>query len=185
MLQLLIYASSAEFPVELASQIRPALLKEWPGPEAYDSAESLTAPELHPTYFILADGNQLLSYARTIWVWVEHGAQRFKLYGLGDVLTVQQYRHKGYGSRIVREATAHIRSDPEADVALLLTRHELAGLYQQSGWEHIHGLRVVSGEDEGREASDAFPMMLFLSAAARSSRAGFASHTLVLPGDEW
>ena len=185
MLQLLIYDSPSDFPRELAQQICSALLKEWPSPDADDSVESLIHPELHPTYFILADGNRLLSYARTTWVTLEYGAQRFKLYGLSDVMTVPEYRHKGYGDRIVHEATAHIRSDPEADVALLLTRPELAVLYQRSGWEHVPELRVESGEDERHEASDAFPMMLFLSAAACTARASFASHTLVLPGDDW
>jgi hypothetical protein len=185
MLQLFIYDSSTEFPLELARQIRVALLDEWPCTDAEDTLESLTEPQLHPTYFVLAEWNRLLSYARTIWVTMEYGAQRFKLYGLGDVMTVPQHRHKGYGDRIVREATAHIRSDPEADAALLLTRPELTELYQRSGWEHVPGLRVASSEDEGNEASNAFPMMLFLSVAARAARPSFARHTLVLPGDEW
>jgi predicted GNAT family N-acyltransferase len=183
--QLHIYNSSAELPRELASQIRSLLLAEWPGPEVDDTEEPLTAPALHPTYFILTAGNRLRSYARTIWATVAHQDQHFKLYGLGDVITVPKYRRKGYGSRIVQAATAQIWSDPKADAAVLLTKPELAALYQQSSWEYVPGLRVASDEYGGYEASDVFPLMLFLSAAARDARANFASHPLVLPGDEW
>ena len=142
-------------------------------------------PELHPTYFILVKSNQLLSYARTLWMTVAHNDQHFKLYGLGDVITVPEYRHRGYAGRIIAEATAYIRSDPEADAAVLLTRPQLEALYRRSGWESISGLRVTTGEYDAHEARDTIPMMLFLSVAADVARAGFASHTLVLPGDEW
>lgn len=183
--QLLIYNSSAELPRDLASQIRAVLLDEWPGPEVSGVGGALIDPELHPVYFILADGNRLRSYARTIWATVRLQDQRFKLYGLGDVITVPEYRHRGFGSRIVQEATTHIRSDPEADAAVLLTEPRLEALYRRSGWEYVPRLRVASGECEGPEAGDDFPMMLFLSAAARAARESFASHTLVLPGGEW
>ena len=185
MLQLLIYDSSAELPRELASEIRSVLLAEWPGPEVDDTSESLIDPALHPVYFILADGNRLRSYARTIWARVAHQDQHFKLYGLGDVITVPQYRRKGYGGRIVQEATAHIRSDQTADAAVLLAQPRLVALYSQSGWECVPGLRVMSGERDGHMTSDVIPMMMFLSATAQAARAGFASQTLVLPGDEW
>lgn len=183
--QLLVYNSSAEPPCHFAEQIHSALLAEWPAPDTDVRGGSLIAPELHPTYFLLVERNRLLSYARTIWMTVAHNQQHFKLYGLGDVLTVPQCRHQGYGNRLVQEATAHLSSDPEADAALLLTRPELAELYRRSGWEHVPGLRVVTGEYDGHESGDVFPMMLFLPAAAHVSRESFASQTLVLPGDEW
>ena len=149
-----------------------------------DNEEPLIEPELRPTYFVLADGDRLRSYARTIWAIVAHQDQRFKFYGLGDVITVPQYRHQGYAGRLVQEATTHIRSDPTADAAVLLTRPELAALYQRRGWEYVPGLRVMSGECDEHVTSD-LPLMMFLSAAAQAARASFASQTLVLPGDEW
>lgn len=185
MLRLLTYNSSAELPPELAAQIRAALLAQWPGPDVDDAGGPLIEPELHPTYFALADGRELRSYARTIWAHVTHRDQRLKLYGLGDVITLPGYRHRGYANRMVQEATAHIRSDPEADAALLLTESGLEGLYRRSGWQYVPGLRVESSGREGREASDAVAMMLFLSEAAHMAREGFVGSRLVLPGGEW
>jgi GNAT superfamily N-acetyltransferase len=185
MLQLHIYDSSAELPRALAGQIRSALLAEWPGSEADDTGGLLLGPEWHPTYFVLADEDGLRSYARTVWARVVHQAQHFKLYGLGDVLTVPQHRCQGYGGRIVQEATAHIRSDPTADAAVLLTQPKLAALYRRSGWEEVPGLQVMSGGCDGHVTNAILPMMMFLSAAAQSARARFAGDTLVLPGDEW
>ena len=185
MLQLLTYNSSAGLPHELASEIQAALLDQWPGPDMNDAEGPMIEPELHPTYFVLAAGGQLRSYARTIWAHVTHRGKRLKLYGLGDVITLPEYRRRGYASRVVQAATAHIQSDPEADAALLITESELGGLYRRSGWEYVRELRVESGEYEGQEASDTCAMMLFLSKAARCAREGFASSLLVLPGDEW
>lgn len=131
MLQLLIYNSLAELPHEFKSQIRAALQGAWPGPGVGDIEGSLIDPELHPTYFVLADGSQLRSYARTIWTYVTHQGQRLKLYGLGDVITLPEYRRRGDGGRIVQEATSHIQSDREADAALL--RMETLGGEERGG----------------------------------------------------
>lgn len=54
---LLIYNSSDEIPREPESQIRTVLLDEWPRPYVDDTGGLLIEPQLHPTYFILADAN--------------------------------------------------------------------------------------------------------------------------------
>jgi GNAT superfamily N-acetyltransferase len=178
------YDSTVTMPPHLEIQIRSLLYAEWPDPED-DNLQPLTEPKLHPTYFILADENQVLSYARTIWAMVSHLGQGFKLYGLGDVVTAPEFRRQGYGSRIVEEATTHIKSDREADAALLLTDPVLEILYRRSGWEFVPGLQIMTGEYDSCSIEALFPMMLFLSAKANALRDAFTEETLVLPGDEW
>lgn len=183
--RLMRYDSASTIPARLEAQVHSLLHAEWPDPDEDDASRPLIDPELHPVSFVLADGNQVLSYARTIWAAVFHLGQSFKLYGLGDVITRPEFRHKGYGGRIVEEATTHIKSDRAADAAVLLTEPKLEPLYQRSGWGYVPGLRVATGEYDGCIAWESFPMMLFLSAKARSVREIFHAEILVLPGDEW
>ena len=178
------YDSGETIPPRLEAQIRPLLRAEWPSPDGDDAAQPLTDPELHPVYFILAGRGRVVSYARTIWAAVSHLGQNFKLYGLGDVVTEPGFRHKGYGGRIVREATSRIKSDREADAALLLTEPKLEAFYRRCGWAYVPGLRVAASE-YGECAGTTFPMMLFLSAEAQAARKAFPRDALVLPGDEW
>lgn len=122
------YDSAAAIPLPVEAQIRRLLHAEWPGPDE-DAVSSLIAPELHPVHFVLADGNQVVGYTRTIWARIAHRGQRLKLYGLGDVVTRPEQRQMGYGGRLVEEASASIRRDEEADAAVLLTEPTLEQFY--------------------------------------------------------
>jgi len=180
----MLYNSAAMMPLHLEAQIRSLLNAEWPGSDE-DAALPLIDPKLHTVCFVLADEDQVLSYARTIWETVSHLGQSFKLYDLGDVITQPEFRRQGYAGRIVEAATTHIKSDREADAAILLTEPKLEALYRRSGWESVPGLRVATGEDDEYAAGVTFPMMLFLSAKAHAARQVFPTDLLVLPGDEW
>lgn len=184
MAHLMRYDSTATIPLHLEVQVRALLSAEWPDSDE-DATRPLTYPQLHPMYFIITDEEQVISYARTIWAMVSHLGQSFKLYGLGDVVTKPQFRCKGYGRRIVEKATTHIKSDREADAALLLTAPSLESFYQRSGWESIPELRVMTGEYDESNIETALPMMMFISAKAHTSREVFFDATLVLSGDEW
>lgn len=184
MSELRVYGNAGEFPRGLEGQVRSLLQAEWPAPG--DEADgSLVAPEWHPTYFILAEGGMVWSYARTIWARVTHLGRCLKLYGLGDVVTAPELRGSGHGSSVVREATAYIRSDHEADAAVLLTGPGLEAFYRRRGWEVVPVLKVRTDEYDEHHHGDSLPMMLFLSASAGLMRPGFHASPLVLPGDEW
>jgi GNAT superfamily N-acetyltransferase len=185
MLQLLRYNAIDDLPDDLESQIRSLLWAEWPPLEEDETNNPLIAPELHPVYFILAEGKTVCSYARTIWARVRHIGRDLKIYGLGDVVTAPKLRGLGYGSRIVQEATTHIRSDCEADVAVLLTEPRREAFYGRIGWQAMPELAVRTSEYDEHDDGDSLAMMLFMSASARQVRASFHASPLVLPGDEW
>lgn len=178
------YDGTDEFPSEMERQIRSLLQAEWPTPEG-ETDGPLVAPRWHPTYFILTEGGMVWSYARTVWARVTHLGRGLKLYGLGDVVTSPELRGSGYGGRVVREAAAYIRSDREADAALLLTGPGLEPFYQRCGWEAVPELEVRTDDYDEHHRGGSLPMMLFLSASAGSMRPGFHVSPLVLPGDEW
>ena len=183
--RLMRYEFPAAVPPHLEAQIRSLVYAEWPGADETDAALTLIDPGLHPVHFVLAEGVRVLSYARTIRATVPHLGQSFKLYGLGDVVTQPELRHKGYGGRVVDEATTYIKFAREVDAAVLLTEPKLEPFYRRSGWDYIPGLRVETGESGECAAAAIIPMVLFLSAKACAARTIFLRETLVLPGDEW
>lgn len=184
--QMMRYDSAAAIPPRFEAQVRAILhAAGWLAVEEMGAARPLVDPKLHPVYFILAEGDRVLSYARTIRATVTHLGRSFILYGLGDVITAPEFRRRGYGGRVVEEATARIKSDREADAALLLTERKLEAFYKRRGWEDVRGLRVVAGERDACPADATVPIMLFISTKARAARPIFTTDTLALPGDEW
>lgn len=150
-----------------------------------DDASPLVEPWLNPTYFVLLDGDRLLSYARTVWAHVSYRGIRVKVYGLGDVVTMRWCRRRGHGSVLVGAATAHIRADAQADAAILHTRHDLERLYARSGWVHAPTLRVVTDERAEGHGAPAHVMALLLSDASEALLTTSGDDVLTLPGDEW
>lgn len=179
-LQISRYDAGLPMPPHLEAQIRTLLTAQWPGDED-ETNQPLMDSALSPVYFVLGDGEQVFSYARTIRASVSHLGQNFLLYGLGDVITKPEFRHQGCGRRVVAVATAYIQADHEADAAILQTVPELEAFYNHCGWVSVPGLRVTTNE----LAEASFPMMLWLSDIALSARATFTKHNLVLPGNEW
>jgi predicted N-acetyltransferase YhbS len=183
--ELMRYASTDTIPLHLEARIRALLHAEWPGNEATEDTQPLLAPELHPMHFVLADGEEVLGYARTIWMQVPYLEVNLKLYGLGDVATRPEFRHQRYGTRIVEAATAYIQSDQEADTAVLLTEPNLEAFYRRCGWLHFTSPQVVIRESSECAAEANFPMMLLLSTKAHAALNRLQEQPLVLSGDEW
>jgi len=183
--ELHIYQSTKDLPPHFEWQIRTFLRILWFDKNEDDLNESLTAEELHPVYFVLARENRLISYARIIWLTINHLGNAYKMYGLGDVFTFPASRNKGYGSRVIESATNYIRADSEADVAILLTEPDLENFYRSIGWEYIPDLKLLTGEPDNRQPRDDFAMMLFLSEKAKENRTNFQTQSVFLPGDEW
>ena len=175
-----IFDARVAIPDELERQIRAALSTLWPELEPIDYAKPLIDPAFNPTYFVVCDEGSLVAYTRTICARVAVHGYSMKLYGLGDMLTVPKQRLKGYGSRILRAATAHITADAEADAGILVSEPQLELFYQQCGWSHMPDVRIVTDEGEAR-----FVMMLLLSPRARDACSAIGNAAWPLPGDEW
>lgn len=183
--ELHIYHSAKDLPPHFEWQIRAFLRLLWFDENEDELNEPLTPEELHPVYFVLARENSLISYARIIWMPIDHLGNTYKMYGLGDVFTFPASRKKGYGSRVVESATNYIRADSEADIAILLTEPGLENFYRSIGWEYIPDLRLLTGEPDNPQTRDDFAMMLFLSGKAKQNHTNFQTQTVFLPGDEW
>ena len=184
--KLYIYQSTEELPKQFEWQIRTFLRILWFNANEDEYSEPITSTEFHPVYFVLAGEDKLIiSYARIIWMSIIHLGETYKIYGLGDVFTFPASRNKGFGKKVVSSATNYIRADSDADVALLLTEPKLENFYQQSGWEYIPDLRLLTGEQRKLKLNSDFAMMMFLSQKAQHNRTNFQTQSVFLPGDEW
>jgi len=139
----------------------------------------------HPTYFLIADDQLLVSSATVLWKMIQFKGQSYKTYGLGMVLTYPSYRKQGYGRQVISNATRYIQDDTEADLALLQTAPHLEHFYAEHGWEHTPNIRVLSGEPDNPINDDGWIMMLFLSEQARTQRKNFEVNPFYLDTHIW
>ncbi|MFN8418887.1 MAG: GNAT family N-acetyltransferase [Anaerolineae bacterium] len=185
--QLTIYRFNEALPPELECQIRAFIRLTWY--DAYAENPDLEAPMLppddHPQHVVLAERHALISHARLSWVQVDHAGERFKTYCLGDVFTYPAFRGKGYGRIVADAATALIREDGDADIAILFCDPKLEEFYGQCGWSHVPDLTANIGEIDALEPHNHFAMMLLLSDKARRSQDAFRTQTIFLPGYDW
>ena len=185
MLSIQVFHSTDELPAAYECQIRAYVRILWNDSYVHDLDAPLVPPERHPHFVVLGERHALFSAARVSWVMVEHAGHQLKMYCLGDVFTYPAFRNRGYGRQVVDAATELIRSDPEADAAILFTEPDLENFYAQSGWQHVAGLSATIGDPDYPEPNPGFAMMQFLSDRTEKMQGTFETRPLFLPGFGW
>ncbi|MEO8395460.1 MAG: GNAT family N-acetyltransferase [Chloroflexota bacterium] len=183
--KLTVYPNNEALPPEYECQIRAFVRMTWHDEYAYNLDTPIVPQERHPQHVVIAERHALLSYARVVWVDIEHLGEMWRMYCLGDVLTYPAFRKRGYGRQVVDTGTDLIRTDRLADTAILFTDPALEGFYAQAGWKHVPTLKPSVGEQDQPEDYPYFAMMLFLSERAWRSEAEFVGTPLFLPGYGW
>jgi GNAT superfamily N-acetyltransferase len=177
--------TASQLPTHFAWQLRDFSRIVWHADITRDIRVSLHPERWHPTYLVIADGEWLISAAAVLWKRVEVQHQRYKIGGLGMVLTYPEYRKQGYGRQIVAAATALIQQTPDADLALLQTAPDLAGLYKLHGWNHNPRLKILSGDPSNPIDEKGWFMMMFLSERAKRHQTAFESAPFYLDEHIW
>jgi GNAT superfamily N-acetyltransferase len=72
--------------------------------------------------------------------------------GIGGVVTIPAFRKRGYAGRLVREATAFLRDEWQADLALLFCIDRMRGYYERLGWRKA-GCEVLLDQPAGKVPS--------------------------------
>lgn len=184
MTQLSIFTGS-DLPEAHEHQIRSFIRLHWHDEYQYDLDGPLVPPERHPTHIVMAERHALFSHARVVWVPFEHADQTWRLYCLGDVFTYPAFRRRGFGAAVTAEATKRIKSDPEADLAILFCDPDNAAFYARHGWAAAPQLRATKGFGQDRETQEGLPMLLILSGRAERERPDQSGRTWALPGYGW
>src|SRR5262245_58866403 len=128
--------TASHLPSHFEWQIRDFSRIVWHTDVTHDIRESLHPERWHPTYWVIAHGELVISSSAVLWKMVEIDQQFYKVYGLGMVLTYPAHRQQGYGRKVVAAASAFIQQASDADFALLQTAPHLEGFYKTHGWKH-------------------------------------------------
>jgi GNAT superfamily N-acetyltransferase len=157
-----------EVPRDVAVQIASYVRFQWP---AFAGRKSPLWESLYPTidrtHFVLVDGDVLVSHAIAHGRPLAHGGRTWNVWGLSSVFTYPTHRGSGFGEQVVAAATSHIRSQPDADFALLFCGERVKSLYLRQGWEHLPAIRVTFGAGPAW-FNDGHVMTLLLSGDARA-----------------
>jgi GNAT superfamily N-acetyltransferase len=157
-----------DVPREIAIQIASYVRVQWPG--ITRRRTPLWEGTIYPPdglHFVLTDGDVLISHAMVASRRLEHGRKAFNVFGLSSVFCYPTHRGSGFGAQVVAAATAHIRHERDADLALLFCGERVQSLYARCGWEVVPGMRIRYGDDN-REFNDGHVMTLFVSERTRA-----------------
>jgi GNAT superfamily N-acetyltransferase len=176
--------SGRTLPDAYAHQIRSFIRIHWDDPYVVDPAAPLVPEDRHPQHVVAGEREALFSSARVTWVPFTHDGHEYRLYCLGDVFTYPAFRRQGLGEAVTTAGTSLIRSDADADLAILFCDPSLAGFYARHGWEGAPGLRAEAGDGADGYRLEGLPMLLRLS--ARATRLPVEGPAVwKLPGHGW
>jgi GNAT superfamily N-acetyltransferase len=188
----LITCADNDLPSYVRWQVLSFLRMEWPF--IFRGEARLTKhihdPEFFPFHVALVEEEVLISYATILQMQLDHASATYRVAGLANVMTYPPYRNEGHATRVVREASDHIKAGgcagrggggpthsvggpPPADVAALFCDPALREFYARSGWEPIDGGLTLVGPAADPRPFDALRMMLFLSEKGQAGRRAF------------
>ena len=166
MTQLTVY-SGPDLPKAHEHQIRSFIRLHWHDEYLYDLDAPLVPAERQPQHIVVAERHALFAHARVSRVPFVHRGETYRLYCLADVFTYPAFRQRGLGGEVTAAGTALIRSDPEADLAILFCDPAHAGFYARHGWTAAPAMEATRGFAE-REPQEGLPMVLLLSERAKA-----------------
>ncbi len=70
---------------------------------------------------------------------VEAGGTRARVAGIGNVVTLPEYRRMGVATAMLSCAAQLMRDRLAAEFGLLICRHQVAPVYEKSGWKRVGG----------------------------------------------
>jgi len=177
--------TSDEIPAEYEHQIRSFIRIEWWDSYQYDLNPPLGNPDYSPLNFVLVEGDCLYGALKVNRKLIAHQGQDYMCYGLGGVFTYPAFRKRGYGAWIVREATAYIRKQDDADVAVLWTEIHNIPFYERNGWEYTPNIKMMLGDPMSPYQSAEHVLMLFISDKAQANRQQFIEHPVYFGKRGW
>ena len=101
-----------------------------------NSSFQWAAPQWHALAFV---DDAVVSCVRIFERTISAGGQRLRVGGIGGVMTLAEWRHRGLASATLRCAAEFMRGKLRVESALLLCRDEVALVYAKLGWTEDQG----------------------------------------------
>ncbi len=175
-----------ELPEILEKQLLSFLKAEWPWvfegePPFWDEVAKTNQPI---NFLAVADG-LLLSHAEVTQRELECAGSSYKVYGVGAVFTSPDFRKKGHGHRIVKEATDYIMAS-DADIGMLFCDDSLRGFYAGIGWEVIEKAKILCGPEDDPWLNEGEAVMcVFPSTQGKLTRVSLEQYPVYVGVQHW
>jgi GNAT superfamily N-acetyltransferase len=136
-MEIQVFPTNADLPDHLRWQIISIIRMQWHQTAGDYRGPSALPDEWQPCHVVGAEGDALVSYAGVVRRDIEHAGQALRAYGLSTVFTFPALRRHGFGTEVVRFATARIRQAADADIAVLFTTPGTVPFYERNGWQAV------------------------------------------------
>ena len=133
-------------------------------------------------HFLIVKHGVVISHADVSQREISHRGERYRVGGVGEVMTCPTFQGEGYGKRVVAAATDYIRRS-DADLGMLFTGREIAPFYQQNGWIALNDPGVTYGDPP--QFSDEFVMVLPITEHAIQHHADFEHGPIFVGSSMW
>lgn len=134
--------------------------------------------------FMLLENQKVISHAAILTKSLTHAGKRYKLAGLGGVLTHPQFQNKGFGTQVVKLSTDYIDTQ-DCDIAVLFCHRKREDFYGKNGWQILANSDITIGKNRFHaEPQDELTMIRYISAKANRDRKLFETEPIFF-GDSW
>ncbi|WHY64443.1 GNAT family N-acetyltransferase [Neobacillus sp. SuZ13] len=142
----LLHFQQGDCPSYIKKQIISLMRQEWP--QAFgDNDEEIHWPdsiETQPTSLVFVENNIVINHVAIPWKYISHKGQKYKAFGLSEVITNSSFRKQGFGLRLIKEAYSLIEKN-NPDISLFTCEPALVHLYTKGGWEHKQNINLIGG----------------------------------------
>lgn len=174
---------ASDFPPELACQVMCFMRLVWfggqQGEDRFRNSFTFTEPADH---FVIVERGILVSHALVRQRAITHRGERYRLGGVGAVMTYPAFRREGHGARVVAAATDFIRASG-LDIGMLFTMPSLESFYGQNGWVSLNNPGITHGDPT--KLDDPFAMLLAVSDHAQAHRTDFEHGPIFVGSSMW
>jgi predicted acetyltransferase len=144
-----IYCFSHEnCPIDIRNQIINLVKNEWPNSFKVNEPDwPLESSSLLPTSLVLTENDNVISHALISRTKTYISSRFYTAFGLGSMVTKQQFRRNGYG-RILYQAVTEYMKNEKADIGIFTCDSELLTFYSCFGWNITNSSPLIGGSIE-------------------------------------
>ena len=139
----LLHFHQEDCPSYIKKQIISLMRQEWP--QAFgENDEDIHWPdsvETQPTSLVFVENNIVISHVAIPWKYISHKGQKYKAFGLSEVMTNPSFRRQGIGLRLIKEAHSFIEKN-NPDISIFTCDPVLVNFYIKGGWEHKQNIKT-------------------------------------------
>ncbi|WP_066303868.1 GNAT family N-acetyltransferase [Bacillus sp. FJAT-29814] len=163
-------------PSYIKKQIISLMRQEWP--QAFgDHDEDLhwpDSPETQPTSLVLVEDNIVISHVAIPWKNISHEGQKYKAFGLSEVMTNSSFRKQGFGLRLIKEAYSFIEKN-NPDISIFTCEPALVHFHTKGGWEHKQNINLIGGTRDKPFRSDILGLCTMINLFSAKAQNNFLS----------